>query len=119
MLSIGAVVVLNKYNLQLVPHGRILIDHLGDPVDIPDHRFGTHITGGGFGAKQVYRGVEVLQAALFQAEVNIHNRQGIHQLPLVLMGPLHLHVKHKVRVQADALALSDHSASCSFLVCLI
>ena len=47
------------------------------------------------------------------------NRQGVHQLPLVLVGPLHLDVKHKVGIQVNLFPLLYHSGQLLLLACLI
>ena len=98
MLSVGAVVVLNEYHLQLVGHGGIVVDHLGHPVDIADDGFRPGVAGGGFRAEEVNRGMEVRQAAFLQAEVDVHDGQNVHQLALVLVQTLDLHVEDEVGV---------------------
>ena len=115
MLSVRAVVVLHEHHFQLVSHCRIVVDHPGHPVDIADDGLCPGIAGGGLGAEQIDGGMEVGQAALLQTEINIHNRQDVQQLPLVLMQTLDLYVKNEVRVQHHTLMLGNHRAQLLFL----
>ena len=110
MLGVGAVVVLNEYHFQLVGHGGVAVDQLRNPVDIADDGLCPGVAGGGLGAKEVNCGMEVRQAALLQAEVDVHDGQNVHQLALVLVQTLDLHVEDEVGVQRHALVLGDDGA---------
>ena len=118
MLGVGAVVVLHEHHFHLIVHLRIIVNHPGDTVNIADNRLGTGIARGGLGAEDKCGGLEVLQLAILQPEVNIHNGQGVHQLPLVLVQTLYLHIEHKVGVQLNALPLVDHLAQLLLLLAL-
>ena len=110
MLGVGAVVVLNEYHFQLVGHGGVAVDQLRNPVDIADDGLCPGVAGGGLGAEEVNRGMEVRQTAFLQTEVDVHDGQNVHQLALVLVQTLDLHVEDEVGVQRHALVLGDDGA---------
>ena len=110
MLGVRAVVVLNEYHLQLVGHGGVAVDQLRHPVDIADDGLCPGVAGGGLGAEEVNRGMEVRQTAFLQTEVDVHDGQNVHQLALVLVQTLDLHVEDEVGVQRHALVLGDDGA---------
>ena len=92
MLGIGAVIVLYKDHPHLIGHIRVGIDLCGDLVDEFDDCLGNDIPRSGFGPEDKGRGGEVGNPAILDAEVYIQNGQCVHQLPLILMHTLDLHV---------------------------
>ena len=118
MLGVGAVVVLHKDHPELIGHLGVVVDHLGDPVDIADDGLGPGVAGGGLGTEDEHGGMEIGQFAVLQAEIDIHNGQGVHQLTLVLMEPLDLNVKDEVGIQLSAFLLGDDLAQLLLLLML-
>ena len=118
VLGVGAVVVLNKDHLDLVRNSGIVVDHPSHTVDVADDGLCVHIAGGGLCAENEHGGIEVGQAALLQAEINVHNGQNIHQLALVQVQALDLNIKHEVRIQHDSLMLGDDIAQLLLLLSL-
>ena len=116
VLSVGAVIVLHEHHFQLILHIGIVVHQLGDPVDIADNGLGPGITGSGLCTENESCGLEIRQFAVFQAEVDIHNRQGVHQLPLVLVQTLDLDVKNEIRIQFYALTLGNDLAKLLLLL---
>ena len=116
VLGIGAVVVLDEDHLNLVSHGGIAVDHPGNPVDVADDGLGIHIAGSRLGAEDIGGGLEVGQTALLQTEVDVHNGQNVHQLALIQVQTLDLHIEHEVGVQHDALVLGDDMAQLLLLL---
>ncbi len=60
------------------------------------------IPGSSLGTEDERRGRKVLQRAILQLIVDRQNGQGVHQLPLVFVQPLYLHVKDHAGIQGHA-----------------
>ena len=90
-------------------------DHVGHGVDEADDPLGHRVAGGRLGAEQVGAGGEVEVGVGLHALVEVDDVQYVEQLPLVLMQPLHLHVKEGVGVEDDA-ALPGHPGGEGLLI---
>ena len=60
------------------------------------------IPGGCLSTENEGRGCKVLQRAALQLVVDRQNGQGVHQLPLVFVEPLHLHIEDHAGVKGHA-----------------
>ena len=78
-----------------------------DHVDQVDDGLGPVVAGGRLGPEDEGRGGEVRELPGLELAVNGQDGQGVHELALVLVQALHLHVKEHLRVDEHALAVED------------
>ena len=116
MLCIGAVIVLHEDDLHHAVHSRIAVDEIGHAVYIMNNCFCTAVARRSFCTEDECGGRKVLDAAVLDRQIQIHDAQRIEQLALILMQALDLHVKDKRWVKCNALMLLDHAAQLAFLL---
>ena len=106
LLRHGAVVVLNEHHLHHPARLFVGVDHFRQTVDEVDDGLGARVAGRGLGTEDEGRGREAWQVARLVLAVEVVDGQSVHQLPLVLVQALDLHVEHEVRVKFHAVVLA-------------
>ena len=114
----GAVVVLHEHHLQPVAGRGVGVHHVRNHVDEVDDGLGPVIARGGLRAEDKGGGGEVRQPAVLEKEVDGKNAQGVHQLALVLVQALHLHVEHHVGGEGHTLPAGDFRRQLALLLAL-
>ena len=99
----GAVVVLDKDDLQTLIRLRIVVDPVGNHVDPVNHGFGPIIAGSRLGAEDEGDRGQILELAMFELIIDGEDAQGVHELPLVFVQAFDLDIEHHGRIQRDVL----------------
>ncbi|MPM77844.1 hypothetical protein SDC9_124852 [bioreactor metagenome] len=98
---------MHEDHAQQILHVRVTVDQIRHLVDVVDDGLGPGIAGGRLRAEDESGRGETPDAAILQAPVDGHDRDGVHQLAFVLVQALDLHVKQEVLGNIDALMLFD------------
>ncbi len=104
MLGVGAVVVLHEHHAHLVVDRGVVVDELGELVNVFNDGLCADVSGRGFRAEDIRRGRKFGNSAILEAKVCIENAERVEQLALVLMHALDLHVENEVWRQHNAFA---------------
>ena len=105
--GIGAVVVLHKHDAHFSVYVGVVVHKLGQAVDIPDDGFCAAVAGRGFRAENERRGRHIGKAAVLDLKIEVGKAQSVHQLALILVRTLDLHVEHKFLGNVHALGFAD------------
>ena len=104
MLCGGDVVILYEDDADDVLGVRVVINQVCDGVDELNNRLGAVVARRGLGTKDestLRHGF----ALVLDAEVEVKDVEGVHQLALVLVQALNLHVKDGIRVDFSVLVV--------------
>ena len=110
-LTQGYTEVLQEDNLDLAVDARVGVNLVGNSQNQADGLLGNEVARCGLATEEVnnrYR--HVVGRVILQAVILIHDMHDIHQLTLVGMNALYLHIKHGVNLDAD-LVVSQHILS--------
>ena len=107
MLSRGDIVVLYKNHLEQRGNLRIVVYQVSNRVDELDNRLGANITRCGLCTKDDSACWDISKAIFLNTEVKVQNVERVHELALVLVEALNLHVKDGFWINLNALALED------------
>ena len=107
LFGIRNVIVGNENNAKLIVDLGIVVDLIGNGVDKLDNALCVPICGGCLCAEDECGGLKVWLLAFFDAEIIIKDGKSVHQLTLVLVKSLCLHVKNEFGRQLDAFSLEN------------
>ena len=115
-LRVGNAVILNEHYLQLALNRRIVVDNVRYAVDQLNGQLRPAVPCGSLGSEDKGSGIEIHLRMVFDLIVQIHYMKDVHQLSLILMKPLHLHVKDGSGIYFNAVVLFDVFCQTEFIL---
>ena len=109
-------VVGDKHHFQVIAYVGIVVDHPGHVVDQMNNVFCHVVRRGGFTGKNIHTRHPVSGGIGFNAVIASDDVQDIHQLALVFMNTLDLHIKQRLRIHHHTHLLGNINRQTLFVI---
>ena len=106
-LGIGYLVILDKYYLELAANRSIVIYHISHTVDELYCFLCISVACCCLCSKNECSRIEIHRRIFLNLVVQIHHMKDVHELSLVLVKSLNLHIKDRIRIYVNSVVLLD------------